>query len=123
VSAEDIFGYISRRAGRDLSAVFDQYFRTTTIPELELELSEQGERLRVNYRWNAETKGFDLPVKVTMAPEKFELIYPTREWQEMVLTGMDSDEFKVAEREVYIEVSTTWEYVLPDIGQELSPHY
>ena len=73
-----------RRAGRGLhqprkpewtsSKVFEQYLRTTKIPALEYRIA--GDTL--SYRWADVVPGFDMPVGVTLTPEGFSVIHPTR---------------------------------------------
>jgi aminopeptidase N len=62
VTTEQIESYISRKAGIDLSKVFDQYLRTTNIPLLKY--SANGKTLSFNYE--RVVKGFAMPLRVTI---------------------------------------------------------
>jgi aminopeptidase N len=77
VTSAQVEEYMSRESGVDLSKVFDQYLRTTTIPVLEWRI-EGGE---LSYRWTDVVDGFDMPVRVTLEPGAFAWIEPTERWQ------------------------------------------
>jgi aminopeptidase N len=77
VTGEDIEGYISERAGIDLSKVFDQYLRTTMIPTLEFRRDGDSG----SYRWNNVVDGFAMPVGVSLDGGEFTLLPATAEWQ------------------------------------------
>ncbi|GAB2767524.1 M1 family metallopeptidase [Rhabdobacter roseus] len=83
VDGSDIIKYISDKAGRNLSKVFDQYLREIKIPQLEYAF--EGKTLR--YRWTNAVDGFDLPVKVTLQGGKPQFIYPTTSWQTLKTKG------------------------------------
>ncbi|MSR35212.1 MAG: M1 family peptidase [Gemmatimonadetes bacterium] len=73
VTSAQIEGYLSRAVGRDLSRIFDQYLRRTKPPTLEYAYADGA----VRYRWRADVDGFDLPVRVAIAPGRWEWIEPT----------------------------------------------
>jgi aminopeptidase N len=77
VDGAQIEAYVSEHAGRNLQKVFDQYLRDTRIPELEVKV-KKGKLL---YRWTNCVPGFDMPVRITLNPGKFEFIYPETEWK------------------------------------------
>jgi aminopeptidase N len=77
VSGQDIETYLSEKTGINLSKVFDQYLRNTSIPVLEYSL----EHNTLRYRWTNCVPGFNMPVKVALSPGKYSFIYPTTEWQ------------------------------------------
>ena len=79
VDTKDIENYMSKRSGKDLSKIFDQYLRSTKIPVLEYK--EEGNS--ITYRWNNVVDGFNMPVFL-FSGKKFEL-KPTTEWQQVTL--------------------------------------
>jgi aminopeptidase N len=93
VSGTQVEDYISHAAGVDLSAVFAQYLTTTQVPVLEYALD--GGTLK--YRWTNVVPGFAMPVKVTVAPNRYERIRPTESWQTMKVKLAGAAEFKVDE--------------------------
>jgi aminopeptidase N len=94
VTAKDIETYINHHSGLNFSKVFDQYLRTIKIPVLEYKF-EAG---TVKYRWSNCVKGFAMPVKVKMGPEKW--LYPTEEWKS---EKMPMDVGFVVDRNFYVE--------------------
>jgi aminopeptidase N len=91
VTGDQVTEYISRQAGMDLSRVFRQYLTTADVPELEWRIREN----RLSYRWANVVPGFDMPVRVTLAPGRYELIRPTTEWQTADLRGVSAAGFRV----------------------------
>ncbi len=98
IMTEDITAYFNEKTGRNMTPVFDQYLRHAALPVLELKF-ENGE---VSYRWQADEKAFDMPIKVG-TPSSWVLIKPTAEWQKMK-TSLGRDEFQVATDLYYIDV-------------------
>ncbi|MCW5517034.1 M1 family metallopeptidase [Muriicola sp. Z0-33] len=76
VSTKQIEDYLSDQTGKDLSAMFNQYLRTTKIPVLEYKL-EDGV---ISYRYSQIVEGFDMPVRIFVS-EKEKWLFPTSEWK------------------------------------------
>ncbi len=62
VTTEQIESYISRKAGVDLSKVFDQYLRTINIPLLRYRVNGKA----LSFGYERVVKGFDMPIRVTI---------------------------------------------------------
>jgi aminopeptidase N len=77
VTGQQVEDYISSRAGRDLSKVFQQYLTTTLIPVLEYRI----EGRTLSYRWAGVVPGFDMPVRVTLSDGAALTLQPTERWQ------------------------------------------
>ncbi|MCK4343837.1 MAG: M1 family metallopeptidase [Bacteroidales bacterium] len=112
VTANDIFNFINKETGKDYSYFFDQYFKHTSIPELRIIVTKQGDKVTARYRWRAEVKNFKMPIKVTTGKDKYEFIYPTTAWQTTVLGDINPHEFKVAEHLFYVNVDLRLSYLL-----------
>jgi aminopeptidase N len=95
---EDMVAYFNQKSGRNLTPIFNQYLRHPALPVLELKF-ENGS---VSCRWQADEKGFNMPVKVGEAG-KWQVVKPTAEWQTMK-TGLSKDAFQVATDLYYVEV-------------------
>jgi hypothetical protein len=76
VTGRQVEEYMSKQAGLDLSKVFDQYLRHTTVPIFEYKV--EGDRL--SYRWTGAIDGFDMPMRVFVAGQAVWL-KPRSEWQ------------------------------------------
>jgi aminopeptidase N len=93
VTGAQVTEYMSRQAGMDLSRVFQQYLTTPRLPVLEYRI--QGNRL--SYRWADVVPGFDMPVRVTLAPGEYGQIAPTTAWQTANVRGVTAANFRVDE--------------------------
>ena len=76
VSTRQIEEYISKKSGKDLSAFFDQYLRTSDIPLLEYKITDGA----LMYRYSQVVEGFDMPLKVHIDQET-KWLYPNTEWK------------------------------------------
>jgi aminopeptidase N len=101
IMTEDVVQYFNQQTGMNLTPVFDQYLRHTTIPTLELKFDDAAGT--VSYRWKADEKAFAMPVRVGLK-EHWETIHPTTEWQTME-TPLAREQFAVATDLYYINVS------------------
>ena len=97
-SSEQVEAFISSFVGSDLSALFEQYLRTTKVPVLEYRWTNQG----LEARWNNTVPQFDLPVKVSTEAD-WVRIRPGAEWTSFPELGTEKLELK-ADPNVYIEV-------------------
>ncbi len=68
----DVEKFWSKKAGRDLSKLFDQYLRNTQIPVLEYTISGK----TLSYRWTDCIPGYDIPVKISINGKESQWITP-----------------------------------------------
>ena len=83
VDSREVENYFTKKSGKDLSKIFDQYLRTVMIPELEY----KREGTKFSYRWVNVVNGFVMPLRWATTGK---WLQPTTEWQEMTLTATDS---------------------------------
>lgn len=107
LSSDELVRYICERTQSDYTWFFDQYLNYPGLPRLELTLKEQGNDLRVQYRWQADVPGFRMPVKVTVAAGRFGFIYPAPDWKTLIVKNMKEEDFEVDEDHFYMEVAET----------------
>jgi aminopeptidase N len=100
IMTEQLVSYMSAQLGQDLTPIFDQYLRRTTLPVLELTFNEK-EKLAW-YRWKADEREFAMPIRVG-DPAKWQTIHPTADWQSMPW-ALSRDQFKVATDLYYVNV-------------------
>jgi aminopeptidase N len=100
IATEDVVKFFSSRTGRNLRPLFDQYLRKTAIPTLELRFRESDGT--VSYRWQADVREFDMPVKVGRR-DNWRTIRPTTGWKTMK-TELKENEFEVATDLYYVNV-------------------
>lgn len=101
VTTEEIENYLTEHSGLDLSKVFDQYLRTTKIPVLEYQITNNGFR----YRYNNVVDGFEMPLKINVGKKELEL-KPTTQWAEMKVNHEKISNLEV-DRNYYVE-SKKW---------------
>jgi len=77
VSSRQVETYISRQAGVDLSKFFDQYLRTTKVPEFDYKV----DGATLSYRWTNVVPGFDMPIRVEVPGSGTHVLKPTTDWQ------------------------------------------
>jgi aminopeptidase N len=87
VTTAEIENYIAGHTGLKLAAFFDQYLRTTKIPELEYYVKDK----ELYYRFNNVVAGFSLPIPVNCEPAM--TIRPTDKWQHVKWKGGMNVEF------------------------------
>jgi aminopeptidase N len=73
----EIVSYISKKAGKDLSKIFDQYLRYPNPPTLEIDRRPNN---LVRYRWISDVTGFQMPLKV-MINRQLKTLSVTSSWQ------------------------------------------
>jgi aminopeptidase N len=92
VTTQEIQNYIETKSGVKLSKIFDQYLRHINIPTLEYKIKDG----LLSYKWTATIPGFNMPVRVSLRPDQFDLIYPAAEWKTIkVDSRVTSEQFKV----------------------------
>ncbi|NGF76574.1 M1 family metallopeptidase [Fluviicola sp. SGL-29] len=87
VTTADVERYIGSFLKMDLSAFFDQYLRTTKVPQLET--IRKGNKIR--YRWSNCVEGFRMPVDVNTEKGRIRL-YPTKVTQTIKVKNILIDE-------------------------------
>jgi aminopeptidase N len=77
VTTQQVENYISKQAGFDYSKVFDQYLRTTKIPQFEYKFNKGKDE--VSYRYTNCVNGFNLPLSLKEGSVKVRIV-PTEKW-------------------------------------------
>lgn len=98
IMTEDIIAYFNQKTRMNLTPIFDQYLRHTTLPTLELKFDKGA----VSYRWATNEPDFAMPVRVG-TKANWRLITPTANWKRMG-TLLKKDEFEVATDLYYVDV-------------------
>ncbi len=96
VSTKQIEDYLSEQSGKDLSAMFNQYLRTTKIPVLEYKMDDGV----ITYRYNQIVDDFDMPVRIFVA-ENEKWLFPTSNWKS---EDLDSKIIPDFDKNFYIEI-------------------
>ena len=113
IDGVDIFNYINKKTGNDYNYFFEQYFRKTSVPELNIIVTKKGKETSLRYKWKTEVNDFKMPVKITTAKDKYEFIYPITKWKSLTVRGLDPVDLKVAEDLFYIKTKIFRQYIDP----------
>lgn len=81
VSSRQVEQYIAQQAGIDLSKFFDQYLRTTKVPEFDYQV----DGTTLSYRWANVIPGFDMPIRVEVPGSGTRVLRPTGDWQTLTV--------------------------------------
>jgi aminopeptidase N len=100
VDYNDIVNYITKQSGKNLRPVFDQYLKFRTLPILEF-ITKDG---KLNCRWIAEAKDFNMPVMIKKKGAKFELITPSTKFSPIAIEGPSKENLEVDLADFYIGV-------------------
>ncbi len=76
VNTKEVESFFSTKTGLNLSPVFDQYLRNTSIPTLEIKKGKK----EIMYRWKDCIPSFNMPVRL-MSDKESKWIYPTSSWK------------------------------------------
>lgn len=95
VTSKQVEEYMSKKSGKDLSKIFDQYLRTTQIPTLELKADGD----KIKFKWTNCINGFNMPVKLTNG----QWLYATTTEQKIKLEGKDFSDVTV-DPNFYIQI-------------------
>ena len=97
ITTQDTEEFFNKPIAYDLQPVFDQYLRHAALPELQFRKKGRN----VEFRWEADVEGFDMPVDVTIN-EKEVRLQPTADWQKIDYKVSSPEEIQVVEKEFYI---------------------
>ncbi len=102
VTTKQVEEYISKQSKINFSKVFDQYLRTTQIPELQFYYSSDNKY--ISFKWDNCVSGFKMPLVMHDADTVKLTIYPSQKWKTMKLTGIDTTFFNTdyLEKNYYI---------------------
>ena len=89
VSTQQIENYISQQSGIDFSKVFDQYLRTTQIPQLSYSLNKSENKGTL--KWTNCIEGFNMPITIPVSGKRITI---TTEDKAMSLSKEELNWFK-----------------------------
>lgn len=101
VTYDDIVNYICDQSGINLKPVFDQYLHYKNLPILEFMVDRKG---KLAVRWQADAKGFNMPVRVKIKSGEYQYIKPTTRFAPVEMDGLTKDNLEVDTFNYYIGV-------------------
>jgi aminopeptidase N len=95
----NVITYINQYFRRDLTSIFEQYLMFSDLPVLEIKYNDNS----IQYRWKTNIPDFNMPIKAGFNVN-YEFIYPTSEWQNIMINPNLIDSWKVDIDRFYIDV-------------------
>ena len=108
VTSNQVEAYISAQAGIDLGKVFDQYLRTTQVPEFDWKV-EGG---TLSYRWANVVPGFAMPVRVQVPGLGTRVLNATDAWQTLAASDPEA---------AGLVVDESWYVTARNVGAAAAP--
>ncbi|GGG37228.1 peptidase M1 [Hymenobacter glacieicola] len=100
VTTPQVVGYLSQQTGYNLTLIFDQYLRYSSLPTLEIRF-EEGKPLG---RWIANVPEFNLPIRLRTKGGEYRTLPLTTSFQPLNLPGLTRENLEVDTENYYIGV-------------------
>jgi len=100
IDTETVINFFNQESGLNLTHVFNQYLRYTSIPKLEYRVNKKV----LEFRWITDVQDFNMPVDITIKGEKIR-IQPTTTWTTSKIKISNPDEIQVLTNDFYIIVN------------------
>lgn len=100
IDTETVIAFFNKESGMNLTPIFNQYLRETTIPKLELRKSKK----KFEYRWTASNTDFTMPIDIKINGEELR-IYPTTDWTKSKQKIKNLEEVEVLTSEFFVKVN------------------
>ncbi len=100
ITTEDVVNFFNTESGIDLTPVFNQYLRTSKIPELSIRIDGK----KFIYQWLQTNADFNMPVDIKIASKEIRL-FPTTSPQEYKVGKIKADDMEVMDEEFLIFVT------------------
>lgn len=103
VNSEDIISYMVEKTRYDLRPIFEQYLTQYDPPVLIFDINKKGGDVELTYRWQADVKGFNMPMKLKFGDEDYQTIYPITAWKKKLFKNKKAADLKFADELFYFE--------------------
>lgn len=100
IDTETVIAFFNKESGMNLTPIFNQYLRATSIPKLELRKSKN----KFEYRWTASNPDFTMPIDIKINGEELR-IYPTNDWTKSKQKIKNLEEVEVLTSEFFVKVN------------------
>jgi aminopeptidase N len=97
IDTETVVSFFNSASGMNLTSVFNQYLRFTTIPTLDLKIVKN----KLLYRWKATESDFTMPIDITIKGKKTR-IQPTTTWTKSKLSVTSLSEIEVLKNDFLV---------------------
>jgi aminopeptidase N len=100
IDTETVIAFFNQESAMNLTPIFNQYLKYTTIPILELKWNKK----KLEYKWTTDVTDFNMPIDIKVNGEEIRL-KPTNNWCKIKLKIKSLDEIEVLKSEFFVAVS------------------
>jgi aminopeptidase N len=100
IDTEAVIAFFNQESAMNLTPIFNQYLRYTTIPKLELKWNKK----KLVYKWTTDVTDFNMPIDIKVKGKEIRL-NPTNNWRKIKLKNKSLAEIEVLKREFFVAVS------------------
>ncbi len=98
IDTETVVNFFNKESGINLTPVFNQYLKYTSIPELEFKSKKNS----IEFRWKTKEPSFAMPIDV-MIKNKIIRLQGTNDWQKVPESVKSINDIKVLKNKFYIK--------------------
>lgn len=99
IDTETVIAFFNKQSGSNLTPIFNQYLRHTSIPKLEYQVIKK----HLEYRWIVDEPEFSMPVDIEINGNK-KRIYPETTWKKSDFKLKTSDKIEILKDNFYIKI-------------------
>jgi aminopeptidase N len=99
IDNQTVITFFNTESGINLTPIFNQYLKHTSIPVLELKKKKN----RLEFRWKTDEANFNMPIDITISEKKIR-IYPSNNWSKSNFKIKRKDGVEVLTKGFFIEV-------------------
>jgi aminopeptidase N len=99
IDTETVIAFFNQASGMNLTPIFNQYLKYTSLPILEI--NKKG--TQIIYRWKTEATNFEMPIDLMYKNRKMRLL-ATNEWKVLSVNAKSINDLNVLNDHFYIKV-------------------
>ncbi len=103
ITTKEVEQFLSERTQMKLAPFFEQYLRSTALPILEYYIVKNNDLNELHYRLQTSVKGFEMPILVTLAKDKFDFLTASGNWKIIDLPYEDVANFRIDESKFLVQ--------------------
>jgi aminopeptidase N len=100
IDTKTVIDFFNTESGLNLTPVFNQYLRYTTIPRLEFRSS--GTKDQFEFAWKTDEPNFEMPIDIIFKKKKIRLI-STNKWQKLPFKMKNVSQIEVLQNKFYVK--------------------
>jgi aminopeptidase N len=100
IDTKTVIEFFNTESGMNLTPVFNQYLRYTTIPRLEFRSS--GTKDQFEFAWKTDEPNFEMPIDIIFKKKKIRLM-STNKWQKLPFKMKNVSQIEVLKNKFYVK--------------------